>query len=167
MLREAGLLAVDESTDGEQLDFENSRAWALVDHQFAHVFVADRARTSSALAELFRGCEGIDEVLVGNEREKYDLEHERAGEIVLVSAPNSWQAYYWWLADDRAPKYARTVDIHRKPGYDPVEMHLDMATKSDPAGCHAGQRLARSARARRGPAGRNHRLRKGRARPAG
>ena len=83
-------------------------------------------------AELFRGTEGIDEVLVGSQRERYELDHERAGEIVLVSAPSSWQAYYWWLSDDRAPQYARMVDIHRKPGYDPVELHVDMPTRSIP-----------------------------------
>jgi hypothetical protein len=60
------------------------------------------------------------------------LVHERSGEIILVSEPNSWQAYYWWLDDARAPGFARTVDIHRKPGYDPVEMHLDPATKGTP-----------------------------------
>jgi hypothetical protein len=51
---------------------------------------------------------------------------------VLVSKPNSWQAYYWWTDDAKAPKYARTVDIHRKPGYDPVEMHFDFKSKSIP-----------------------------------
>ena len=50
----------------------------------------------------------------------------------LISTPNSWQAYYWWIDDARAPKFARTVDIHRKPGYDPVELHFDIATKSIP-----------------------------------
>jgi predicted AlkP superfamily pyrophosphatase or phosphodiesterase len=132
ILREAGLLAVKDDADGrEQLDFAGSRAWALVDHQFAHVFVADAADVDAA-AKLFRGRPGIAEVLVSSDRAKYELDHERAGEIVLVSQPNSWQAYYWWNDDERAPKYARTVDIHRKPGYDPVEMHLDMATKSIP-----------------------------------
>ena len=131
LLREAGLLAVDAQVDGEQLDLKNCRAWALVDHQFSHVFVADIADVGT-VAELFRGCEGIDEILVGTQREKYDLAHPRAGEVILISSPNSWQAYYWWLSDDRAPFFARTVDIHRKPGYDPVEMHLDMATKSIP-----------------------------------
>jgi predicted AlkP superfamily pyrophosphatase or phosphodiesterase len=130
-LREAGLLHVVDGPDGETLDFTNSRAWALVDHQFAHVFVAEDADVEK-VAELFRGREGIDEVLVGDQRSHYELDHERAGEVILISAPNSWQAYYWWLADDRAPKFARTVDIHRKPGYDPVEMHFDMATKSIP-----------------------------------
>jgi predicted AlkP superfamily pyrophosphatase or phosphodiesterase len=132
VLREAGLLTVKNDADGrEQLDFAGSRAWALVDHQFAHVFVADAADVD-AVAKLFRGRPGIAEVLVGSDRSKIELDHERAGEVVLVSQPNSWQVYYWWNDDERAPKYARTVDIHRKPGYDPVEMHLDMATKSIP-----------------------------------
>ena len=131
VLREVGLLSVRAETDGEHLDLKNSQAWALVDHQFAHVFVANPA-DGEKVASLFRGREGFDEVLVGAERNKYDLNNERAGEVILISTPNSWQAYYWWLADDRAPTFARTVDIHRKPGYDPVEMHFDMATKSIP-----------------------------------
>ncbi len=131
VLREAGLLEVDNQADGEHLDLKNSRAWALLDHQFAHVFVNDPAAIEK-VAALFRGREGIAEVLIGPDREKYDLDHPRTGEVVLVSTPHSWQAYYWWLADDRAPGFARTVDIHRKPGYDPVEMHFDMATKSIP-----------------------------------
>ena len=131
ILREAGLLVVDNQPDGELLDFSKSRAWALADHQFSHVFVQN-ADDIDQVAKLFRGREGIDEVLVGKERAKYALDHQRSGEVVLVSTPNSWQAYYYWLDDQRAPKFARTVDIHRKPGYDPVEMHLDMATKSIP-----------------------------------
>jgi len=131
VLREAGLLAVRDDEGAEQLDFAGSLAWALVDHQFSHVFVSNTADVGR-VADLFRGREGIAEVLVGDERAKYELDHERAGEVVLVSTPNSWQAYYWWTDDARAPKYARTVDIHRKPGYDPVEMHLDMATRGIP-----------------------------------
>ena len=132
LLREAGLLSVKNDDDGrEQLDLSGSRAWTLVDHQFAHVFVQNAADVE-AVAKLFRGRRGISEVLVGKDRAAYELDHERAGEIVLISQPNSWQAYYWWFDDERAPKYARTVDIHRKPGYDPVEMHLDMATRSIP-----------------------------------
>jgi len=131
VLREAGLLAVRDENNCEHLDFKNSRAWALVDHQFSHVFVAN-ASDVERVAALFQGCEGIAEVLVGADRDKYDLNHERAGEVILISTPNSWQAYYWWLSDARAPGFARTVDIHRKPGYDPVEMHFDMATKSIP-----------------------------------
>ena len=63
---------------------------------------------------------------------EYGLDHPRSGDVVLVSEPNSWQAYYWWLDDAKAPHFARTVDIHRKPGYDPVELFFDARTKSIP-----------------------------------
>ena len=74
----------------------------------------------------------MDEVLVGRQLARYELDHELSGQVVLISTPNSWQAYYWLLDDAAAPGYARTVDIHRKPGYDPVELHIDMSTKSIP-----------------------------------
>ena len=131
VLREAGLLAVREEADGEHLDLESSRAFALADHQLAHVFTAD-AGTAARVADLFRSQPGIAEVLAGDDRAKYALDHQRSGEVVLVSAPDSWQAYYWWLDDARAPAFARTVDIHRKPGYDPVELCFDPATRSIP-----------------------------------
>ncbi len=132
-LREAGLLAVREDDDGEHLDLAESRAWAMADHQFSHVFVADGDLSIAAkVAEVFRSRPGIDEVLVGEQRARYGLDHPRSGEVVLISRPDSWQAYYWWTSDERAPTYARTVDIHRKPGYDPVELLFDPATKSIP-----------------------------------
>lgn len=133
ILREAGLLAVKDDGSGELIDFANTPAWALVDHQFSHVFVKNRdAATIARVAALFRGQSGIVEVLAGNERDKYALNHDRSGDVVLISTPNSWQAYYYWLDDAQAPKFARTVDIHNKPGYDPVELHFDFATKSIP-----------------------------------
>ena len=133
LLREAGLLEVRQEADGEHLDLTASCAWALVDHQFSHVFVKDAdSRVIAQVQGIFAGCEGIAEVLAGDERAKYHQTHERCGEVILVSTANSWQAYYWWLDDAAAPGFARTVDIHRKPGYDPVELHVDMATKSIP-----------------------------------
>lgn len=133
VLREAGLLAVREADDGEHLDLERSQAFAMVDHQCSHVFVqGDDPAVAERVAGLFRGREGIAEVLVGPQRGRYHLDHPRSGEVILVSTPNSWQAYYWWLSDDRAPAFARTVDIHRKPGYDPVELFFDLSTKSVP-----------------------------------
>ncbi len=133
VLRKAGLLAVRDEDDGEHLDLEHSLAWSLVDHQFSHVFVRDaNAAIIAQVKELFAGAEGIAEVLSGDEREKYKMHHERSGEVILISTANSWQAYYYWLDDDRAPGFARTVDIHRKPGYDPVELHFDPATKGIP-----------------------------------
>jgi predicted AlkP superfamily pyrophosphatase or phosphodiesterase len=129
-LREAGLLQVKEA-EGEQLDIPGGRAFAMVDHQLAHVFVREKSDIARVV-ELFRNQPGIAEVLAGDDRGKYDLDHERAGEVVLVSTANSWQAYYWWRDDARAPKFARTVDIHRKPGYDPVELCFDPATRGIP-----------------------------------
>ncbi|MEX2026993.1 MAG: nucleotide pyrophosphatase/phosphodiesterase family protein, partial [Pirellulaceae bacterium] len=133
VLRQAGLLSVKNVGDGERIDLAASKAWALVDHQFSHVFVKDGdPATIGKVADLFRGKEGIAEVLAGSERQKYSLDHVRSGEVILISAANSWQAYYYWLDDAQAPKFARTVDIHQKPGYDPVELHFDFATKSIP-----------------------------------
>jgi hypothetical protein len=132
-LRQAGLLTVKDEGGGELIDFAATPAWALVDHQFSHVFVKNRdAATLGRVVDLFRGQAGIAEVLAGDERAKYALSHERAGDVVLVSTPNSWQAYYYWLDDALAPKFARTVDIHNKPGYDPVELHFDLTTRSIP-----------------------------------
>jgi len=134
ILRDAGLLVVKtDEQGGELLDTKNSAAWALVDHQFSHVFVKDGDEaTARRVGELFARQEGIAGVLVGDSRHRYGLNHERSGEVVLVSNPNSWQAYYYWLADAKAPAFARTVDIHRKPGYDPVELCIDLPTKSIP-----------------------------------
>src|SRR6185295_8667301 len=57
------------------------------------------------------------------------LDHPRSGELVALAAPGAWFTYYFWLGDALAPDYARTVDIHRKPGYDPVELFLDPQLK--------------------------------------
>lgn len=124
LLREAGYLVVRETEDGEELDFKRSLAWTLVDHQCGHVFLQQMS-DAPAVADLFRNEPGIAEVLTASRRARYQLDHPRSGDIVLVSEPRSWQAYYWWFDDDKAPPYARTVDIHRKPGYDPLELIWD------------------------------------------
>ena len=129
LLREGGFLDPEATDDGEQLDPATQRAWALCDHQIAHVYLKDSSDTH-AVAELFEAQPEIDQVLIGSRRGT--LDHPRSGEIVLVSQPDAWFAYYWWLDDAAAPSFARTVDIHRKPGYDPVEMFLDFETKSTP-----------------------------------
>jgi predicted AlkP superfamily pyrophosphatase or phosphodiesterase len=132
LLRDAGFLSLVENADGtETLVPAESRAFAMVDHQLAHVFVND-APDVEAVAKLFRSAAGVERVLVGDERSQVGLNHPRSGEIVLLSDPTAWFAYYWWLDDAKAPPFARTVDIHHKPGYDPVEMFIDMPTKSTP-----------------------------------
>jgi hypothetical protein len=62
-------------------------------------------------------------------KREHHLDHPRSGELVAVAAPDSWFTYYYWLDDRRAPDFARTVDIHRKPGYDPAELFIDPAIK--------------------------------------
>ncbi len=131
VLREAGLLQLADDDGREQLVPGESQAWAMVDHQLAHVFVKDE-EDIQRVAELFKNHPLVEEVLVGAERDKYKLDHPRSGEVVLISKKEAWFAYYWWLDDEKAPTYARTVDIHRKPGFDPVEMFIDMPSKSTP-----------------------------------
>ena len=132
ILRDAGFLNVYQE-NGEWIDFRNSRAWALVDHQFSHIYLQQTSQDAAEeIAGLFRDQPGIDEVLVGDEKKKYGIDHLRSGEIILISSVNSWQAYYYWNEDEQAPPFARSVDIHRKPGYDPVELFFDHQTKSIP-----------------------------------
>jgi hypothetical protein len=120
------------------IDFEKSQAFAMADHQLSHVFVEGGDETTvQKIADLFRGRHGIAEVLAGTERGRYALDHPRSGEVILISKPHSWQAYYYWLDDAKAPRFARTVDIHRKPGYDPVELFFDPATKGIPLNAHS------------------------------
>ena len=133
LLREAGLLACRPSDNGEQLDFTASKAWALADHQMSHVFVeGSDPRIIKRVEALFKKQPGIADVLSGPALAKFGLDHPRSGDVVLVSVPNSWQAYYWWFDDAQAPAFARKVDIHRKPGYDPVELFLDRRKKGVP-----------------------------------
>ena len=133
MLREAGLLTVQIKDDGEHLDLAGTPAWAMVDHQFSHVFVRDRdPATIAAVVERFQGQPGFARILAGDARKELHIDHARSGDVVLVSTLDSWQAWYWWWDDQCAPSFARTVDIHRKPGYDPVELFWDPATQSTP-----------------------------------
>jgi predicted AlkP superfamily pyrophosphatase or phosphodiesterase len=121
VLRRAGLLAVRDGPFGEQLDTFASRAFAVCDHQLAHVYVKDQAdlpRVKDVLT-------GLGTALVGEERASVGLRHQRAGEIVLLAPADAWFAYPFWLDDRRAPDYARTVNIHAKPGYDPCELFFD------------------------------------------
>jgi predicted AlkP superfamily pyrophosphatase or phosphodiesterase len=127
-LREAGLLAVRDEQGGELLDVPQSRAFAVADHQIAHVYVADPERIPEVRG-ILEQLDGIDRVLDEEGKRAMGLDHARSGELVAVAAPHAWFTYYYWLDDVRAPDFARTVDIHRKPGYDPVELVLDPAIR--------------------------------------
>jgi predicted AlkP superfamily pyrophosphatase or phosphodiesterase len=127
-LRAAGLLRVYAQEGMEYLDPLTSDAFAVADHQVAHVYVRDPTavvKVQGLLAEL----PGVELVLDAEGKARVGLDHERAGELVAVAEPDAWFTYYYWLDDARAPDFARTVEIHRKPGYDPAELFLDPADR--------------------------------------
>ncbi len=142
MLRAEGLLSVHTQDGMEYLDPWVSRAFAVADHQVAHVYVRDPGDLP-AVAKLCAALPGVDQVLDEAGKSRHGLDHARAGELVLVATPDSWFTYYYWLDDAAAPDFARCVEIHRKPGYDPAELFFDPA---DPA---AARRRAITAVARK------------------
>ncbi|MFF5212573.1 alkaline phosphatase family protein [Streptosporangium sp. NPDC000396] len=125
-LRAEGFLRVHTQDGMEYLDPWTSRAFAVADHQTAHVYVRDPADVP-AVAELCASLPGVADVLDGAGKAAYGLDHSRSGELVLLAERDAWFTYYYWLDDARAPDFARVVEIHRKPGYDPAELFFDPA----------------------------------------
>ena len=123
-LREAGLIQVRTEMGRDVIDPGASKAFALVDHQLAHIYV-NSPEYASEVRVLVESLDGVEAVLGSEEQRDLGIDHPRAGELVAISTANRWFSYYYWLDDARAPDYARTVDIHRKPGYDPVELFVD------------------------------------------
>jgi predicted AlkP superfamily pyrophosphatase or phosphodiesterase len=126
-LRRAGLIAVRPEEFGREiLDPGASAAFAVADHQVAHVYVNDGVRLNEVRA-LLEKLDGVEQVLDEAGKKAFGLDHQRSGELVAISKADRWFSYYYWFEDRRAPDFARTVDIHRKPGYDPVELFFDPA----------------------------------------
>ncbi|MGW5028085.1 alkaline phosphatase family protein, partial [Streptomyces albidoflavus] len=124
VLREAGLLEVHTQDGMEYLDTMASRAFAVADHQLAHVYVK-RPEDLDTVRALLAGVPGVDTLLDEEGKKEQGLDHPRSGEFVAVAEPDAWFTYYYWLDDARAPDFAQLVEIHRKPGYDPVELFMD------------------------------------------
>ncbi|MFO0902942.1 MAG: alkaline phosphatase family protein [Pirellulales bacterium] len=124
VLREAGWLRVRTELGRELLDAGASDAFAVADHQVAHVYVNRPERLAEVQRKL-ASVPGVARVYGPDERQELHLDHPRAGELVVLAEPDAWFTYYYWLDDAREPDFARTVDIHRKPGYDPAELFLD------------------------------------------
>jgi predicted AlkP superfamily pyrophosphatase or phosphodiesterase len=129
VLRKAGLLKVRNSVTWEMLDAGASEAFAVSDHQICHVYVKDKKRVGE-VAALFEKEPGQRKVLAGEAIKAAGLAHARSGDVILMAEPDSWYTYYYWDDDRKAPDFARCVDIHRKPGYDPVELFLDPSRKA-------------------------------------
>jgi predicted AlkP superfamily pyrophosphatase or phosphodiesterase len=123
-LRNAGLVAVREEDGAELLDPTVSKAFAVADHQIAHVYVSD-PQLLPDVREVLEGLPGIERIYDDTDKHELQLDHARSGELVAMADARSWFTYYYWNDDRRAPDFARTVEIHRKPGYDPVELFLD------------------------------------------
>jgi len=124
IFREQDWLAVRTERWYELLDAGASDVFAAADHQIAHVYVRNPENIEK-VKRLLSSTPGIAKVLDREQQKEYHIDHERSGELVAIAEPDSWFTYYYWLDDAKAPDYARMVDIHRKPGYDPVEMFMD------------------------------------------
>lgn len=124
ILRDNGYLSLKVDLEREYLDPGASRAFAVSDHQVAHVYIKDK-RDVQAVKKLFVSVLGIAHVLDEDGKKAFGLDHERSGELILISNSDSWFTYYFWNDDAKAPDYARTVNIHSKPGYDPCELFID------------------------------------------
>lgn len=126
VLRAQGWLTVKEELGLELLDAGASRAFAVADHQVAHVYCND-PQIIPQVAKTLRGLPGVQSVLDADGKKAMGIDHPRAGDLVAIAEPKAWFTYYYWMDDRVAPDFARCVDIHRKPGYDPVELFLDPA----------------------------------------
>jgi predicted AlkP superfamily pyrophosphatase or phosphodiesterase len=124
VLHERGLLRVQETSHGQLLDAGACRAFAVADHQCAHVYVPSPKDLASTRAVL-ESLPGVARVLDRTEQAALGIDHERSGELVCVADKGAWFAYHYWLDEARRPDFATTVDIHRKPGYDPTELFVD------------------------------------------
>jgi len=126
LLHERGYLRVQETGHGQLLDAGASRAFCVADHQVGHVYVRD-PDDLAPVRGLLSGVGGVAHVLDRDAqgRDEWRIDHERSGDLVCVAEPGCWFAYHYWLDEARRPDFATTVDIHRKPGYDPTELFLD------------------------------------------
>lgn len=128
VLRAEGMIAIREERGLELLDPGASAAFAVADHQIAHVYVKHH-KDIEKIKKLLSAVPGVEKVLSHNEIDTAHLAHNRTGDLIIIADKDSWFTYYYWLEDSKAPDFARMVDIHKKPGYDPVEMILNPQIK--------------------------------------
>jgi predicted AlkP superfamily pyrophosphatase or phosphodiesterase len=131
ILRNNGLLNVRKIGEKEYVDFEFSRAFAVVDHQIANIYIKsplDKER----IVNILKNISDIDIVITEEEKNYFNINHQRAGDIIIVANRDKWFSYYWWYDENMAPSFTRMVDIHRKPGYDPLELFIDPKKRSIP-----------------------------------
>ena len=123
-LREKGWLKVRKTPLGEMLDAGASEVFAVADHQIAHIYIKNPNMIESVY-NFLQKIEGIEQILGKDEKKVYKIDHIRSGELIVIAKEGYWFDYHYWLNDKNAPDFARTVDIHRKVGYDPLELFID------------------------------------------
>jgi predicted AlkP superfamily pyrophosphatase or phosphodiesterase len=129
LLRENGYISVRETLGWEMLDCGASKAFAVADHQVAHIYIKDSSEVSK-VKKLLQNVPEIEFVLDSDGKAEWGVDHPRSGELLAVASQHHWFSYYYWLDENKAPDFARTVDIHRKPGYDPVELFVNPCLKT-------------------------------------
>ena len=129
ILREKGLLETRTIKNKEYIDFEYSQAFAMVDHQIANIYLNDHA-DKIYVKKVLEEIKGIDMICANDEKQKLKIDNNRSGNLIAIADIDKWFSYYWWFEEDKAPTFTKTVDIHRKPGYDPLELFFDSAKKS-------------------------------------
>jgi predicted AlkP superfamily pyrophosphatase or phosphodiesterase len=129
VFRQAGWIAIKDELGLEMLDCGASRAFAVADHQVAHIYLKDRSDEKKVRETIERQVPGVAQVLDAAGKRALGIDHPNAGDLIAVAEDGAWFTYYYWLQDAEAPDFARCVDIHRKPGYDPVELFIDPKLK--------------------------------------
>lgn len=126
VFRARGWITIKDELGLELLDCGASQAFAIADHQVAHIYVNDPSILPDVRAAV-ESVDGVARVLGADEQRSEGLDHTRSGDLIAFSAEDAWFNYYYWDDDRKAPDFARCVDIHRKYGYDPVELFVDPA----------------------------------------
>jgi predicted AlkP superfamily pyrophosphatase or phosphodiesterase len=129
ILRDNGLLATRTINNKEYIDFEYSQAFAVADHQVANIYL-NNPENKNSVKKILEDAQGIERVCDDKEKQDLKIDNHRSGDLIAISDRDKWFTYYWWNDDDKAPTFTKTVDIHRKPGYDPLELFVDMQKKS-------------------------------------
>lgn len=124
LFREQGWLSLKNELGRETLDYGGCRVFAVADHQIAHIYVAEPGLRDQ-VRQLLEKTPGVAEVRDPRLLWGEGVACDRAGDWIAVAEPDAWFTYYFWQDDALAPDFARTIDIHRKPGYDPCELWLD------------------------------------------
>lgn len=154
ILREKGLLRIRTIKGKEYIDFEYSHAFAMVDHQIAHIYLNSEGKDSKQqIKNMLQDISGIETVCDDEEKRNLHIDHERSGDLIVIAQKEKWFSYYWWFEENtttttsfsnnssstdskveeemnKAPTFTKTVDIHRKPGYDPLDLFYDPQKKS-------------------------------------